>query len=134
MATDVRLINGLLLAPGEGVPEMGNIECIKREPDGRVIFHGLSSDLDKLLALKQRSIAGGSSCIMEDTGEEYVFNARTKQWTLRENSGSVGTGDGIGIDTSTNSIRVMSKGEFVGEGISLETLSSDLDPEVKVVM
>lgn len=59
------------------IPDLGSIECINIEGIKRE-YRGLSIDAGKLP--KYDDLGTGSSCLMQDTGEYYEYNAKTKTW------------------------------------------------------
>lgn len=59
------------------VADLGSIECIRVEGMLRE-YRGLSADASKLP--KYDGLATGSSCLMQDTGEYYEYNAKSKTW------------------------------------------------------
>lgn len=59
------------------IPDLGSIECISS--DGLIReYRGLSADVSKLP--KYDGLATGSSCLMQDTGDYYEYNSKTKTW------------------------------------------------------
>lgn len=61
--------------------KFGSIEWTKSEVGAVYSFQGLSADADKLDLIKAEVVlGGGSSCLMLDTAEVYMYHQQSKQW------------------------------------------------------
>lgn len=69
--------DGQTYRPGEEVPDMGSIACIKYHGNQRE-YVGLSKDIDKLP--KYENLASGSSCLFLDNSSVYMYESTSKKW------------------------------------------------------
>lgn len=74
------MIDGHIYEGGETIPDLGSLECIGYDK-GKREYQGLSGDADKLPVYDD--LATGSSAMMVDTGEFYLYQATTRTWYLQ---------------------------------------------------
>lgn len=71
------VVDGQSYADASAVPNFGSIECIGVDGAKRD-YIGL--EVDKTRLPKYDNLAGGSSCLMLDTGRVYMYLAYNKTW------------------------------------------------------
>lgn len=76
-ATVTTIYDGQTYNPGEEIPDLGSIRCIKAQGNKRdYVF--MSKDLDKLPTYD--TLASGSYALAADTSELFVYEESTKTW------------------------------------------------------
>lgn len=69
--------DGHVYASEKDAPDLGSIACTGNEGNKRE-YVGLSKDVEKLP--KYDDLESGSSCLMIDTTELYMYEKTTKTW------------------------------------------------------
>lgn len=69
--------DGHVYALEKDAPDLGSITCTRNEGNKRE-YVGLSKDVQKLP--KYDDLESGSSCLMIDTTELYMYEKTTKTW------------------------------------------------------
>lgn len=78
MTYDYEVIqDGQIYKAGEDVPDMGSVKCVKEEGNKKS-YVLLSADIDKLP--KYDDLASGSSALVADKSEVYVYESSSKTW------------------------------------------------------
>ena len=66
----VKVVDGQIYTDETQIPDLGSIECV--DVEGKIRhYRGVSADEAKLDLIDY--VASGSSCIMADTGDMYIF-------------------------------------------------------------
>lgn len=69
------VVDGIHYYPGDEIWELGSLECVAID-GGKRKYHGFSSDISKL----PNYVDAGSTCLMLDTGDFYIFHGIEKPW------------------------------------------------------
>lgn len=77
VATHNMNVDGQLILAGNEIPDLGSLECISVDGNKRM-YQGQSADVGKLP--KYDDLGAGSTAIMLDTGDTYMYSAKTKTW------------------------------------------------------
>lgn len=71
------VVDGHTYTKGQEIPDLGSIACVDAVGNIRE-YRCLSADVS--LLPKYDDLATGSSCLVQDTGDYYEYNAYSKQW------------------------------------------------------
>lgn len=75
IAKSNQIIDGQYYEEGEEIWDLGSLECVD-VIGGKRKYQGLSKDANKLPPY----VASGSSCIMLDTNDAYIFHGKSSRW------------------------------------------------------
>ena len=80
MAEDKKIIeyDGQYYEEGQPLPDLGSWECVDGQDRNQRNYQGLSIDVDKLPTYDD--LEAGSTAYCVDTGEYYIYHAKTKTW------------------------------------------------------
>lgn len=82
MAQKIIEHDGQYYAEGEQVWDLGSFECIDGQDVNQRNYQGFSTDVNKLP--KYDNLEAGSTAYCLDTGDYYIYHAKTKTWVLQD--------------------------------------------------
>ena len=62
--------------------DIGSFECVATSGINQKHYEGLSTDVDKILAVNDLGAGSSISCV--DNGDYYKFHAKSKTWYKQE--------------------------------------------------
>ena len=78
----MKVVDGQIYEDDAVVHDLGSWECVSREDVNQRNYQGFSADVDKLP--KYDNLEAGSTAYCLDTGDYYIYHAKTKTWVLQE--------------------------------------------------
>lgn len=77
----MRVVDGQFYEDGAPVHDLGSFVCVKREGVNKREYQGYAVDVPKLP--KYDNLESGSTAYCIDTGDYYIYYAKTKTWVVQ---------------------------------------------------
>lgn len=77
----MKIVDGQFYKDDEQAHDLGSFECVKREGVNKREYQGFSIDVRKLP--RYDDLESGSTAFCLDTGDYYIYHAKTKDWVLQ---------------------------------------------------
>ena len=78
----MRVVDGQFYEDNAQVHDLGSFECVHVEGVNKREYQGFSVDVPKLP--KYENLEAGSSAYCLDTGDYYIYHAKTKTWVIQD--------------------------------------------------
>ena len=77
----MKVYDGQIYEDDEQVHDIGSFECVSRTGANKREYQGFAIDVPKLP--KYDDLEAGSTAYCLDTGDYYIYHAKTKEWVLQ---------------------------------------------------